>query len=62
MGKALISALFAFLIVLSVAQRPNMSEGMGGMDPRSRQRSAPTSLLELLEDRAATIFGADHFY
>ena len=62
MGKTLISALFAFLIVLSVAQHPNMSGGMGGMDPRSRQRSAPSSLLELLEDRAATIFGAEHFY
>ena len=59
MGKTLISALFALFTVLSVAQRPNMQ---GGMDPRSRQRSAPNSLLDLMEDRAASIFGADHFY
>ena len=58
MGKTLISALFALFTVLSVAQRPNMQ---GGMDPRSRQK-APNSLLELFENRAASIFGADHFY
>ena len=56
MGKSLLSCLFALIVVLTAAQHPNMGRNM---DPRSKQRAVPNSLLDLIELKAGNLFGAE---